>query len=155
MIDGYIKGGPRGGPPFIKEYDLLTRRQASIMDWIVMYVQEADVPPSVREIGRRFDIRSTNGVSDHLRALERKGWVSNKEGNHRSVRLTDRTKVIYRISSLAEDERRMFLKLGDLVDNFPSNVDMSECVKPLDGARLVHHMVRDILDEFKNGETNE
>jgi repressor LexA len=31
--------------------------------------------PSIHEIGRQFKIASTNGVSDHLKALEKKGYI--------------------------------------------------------------------------------
>lgn len=31
--------------------------------------------PSIPEIGRKFKIASTNGVSDHLKALEKKGYI--------------------------------------------------------------------------------
>lgn len=33
------------------------------------------MPPTMREIGKVMCIRSTNGVADHLRALERKGYI--------------------------------------------------------------------------------
>ncbi|MCA9522077.1 MAG: transcriptional repressor LexA, partial [Myxococcales bacterium] len=32
-------------------------------------------PPTIREIGAHMGIGSTNGVSDHLKALERKGYL--------------------------------------------------------------------------------
>lgn len=43
-------------------------------------------PPSIREIGQHFGIRSTNGVRTHLAALIRKGYL--KKASHLSRGLT-------------------------------------------------------------------
>lgn len=51
----------------------LTARQAEILDFIRDFTRREQMPPTLREIGRNFGIRSTNGVADHLAALERKG----------------------------------------------------------------------------------
>jgi len=54
----------------------LTPRQQNILDYVQEFQAEHGFPPSMREIGEFFGIRSTNGVSDHLRALEKKGFLS-------------------------------------------------------------------------------
>src|SRR3972149_6976041 len=53
----------------------LTARQKQIYDFIVKAMREKGYAPSIHEIGRRFKIASTNGVSDHLKALEKKGYL--------------------------------------------------------------------------------
>lgn len=53
----------------------LTERQRAILDFIVETLQTRGFPPTLREIGRAFAIRSTKGVNDHLAALERKGKI--------------------------------------------------------------------------------
>jgi repressor LexA len=53
----------------------LSGRQREILEFIHERLQDAHVPPSYREIGDAMGIRSTNAVSDHLRALEEKGYV--------------------------------------------------------------------------------
>jgi repressor LexA len=45
--------------------------------------------PTIREIGDHFDISSTNGVSDHLVLLERKGFIVRREREARGLALTD------------------------------------------------------------------
>ena len=50
----------------------LTRRQQQILDFITRRINEQGYPPTIREIGEEMGIRSTNGVNDHLKALERK-----------------------------------------------------------------------------------
>ncbi|HAN30012.1 MAG TPA: repressor LexA [Myxococcales bacterium] len=65
----------------------LTARQRNILDYLVEHVNEHGYPPSMREIGQFFGIRSTNGVSDHLRALERKGYISRSAQKGRGIQL--------------------------------------------------------------------
>ena len=53
----------------------LTDRQKAIYDFLLKSIREQGFAPSIPEIGRRFKIASTNGVSDHLKALEKKGYI--------------------------------------------------------------------------------
>ena len=48
----------------------LTERQEKILHFIRQSIRDRGYPPTLREIGAQMGIRSTNGVSDHLRALE-------------------------------------------------------------------------------------
>jgi repressor LexA len=54
----------------------LTDRQLEVLRFIARQIEECGYPPTIREIGEALDIRSTNGVNDHLKALERKGYLS-------------------------------------------------------------------------------
>ena len=53
----------------------LTDRQKAIYDFLLKTIRERGFAPSIFEIGRQFKIASTNGVSDHLKALEKKGYI--------------------------------------------------------------------------------
>ena len=66
----------------------LTERQQAILEYIQQAIDEKGYPPTLREIGARMDIRSTNGVSDHLRALERKGYLERIGMKSRALRPT-------------------------------------------------------------------
>lgn len=69
-----------------KDKQTLTQRQAGVLRFIIGHIEEHAVPPSQREIGRAFGIRSVNAVSDHLSALERKGYI--RRGSHaREIRV--------------------------------------------------------------------
>jgi repressor LexA len=63
----------------------LTDRQQEILDFIRSWTKEHRYPPTLREIGRHMNIRSTNGVSDHLRALERKGYLLREDMKSRAL----------------------------------------------------------------------
>lgn len=64
----------------------LTVRQKDILDFIREHIVENGYPPTVREIGAAFGIRSTNGVADHLKSLERKGYLSRGSLKSRALR---------------------------------------------------------------------
>jgi repressor LexA len=53
----------------------LTDRQKTIYDFLLKSIRERGFAPSIHEIGKQFKIASTNGVSDHLKALEKKGYI--------------------------------------------------------------------------------
>ena len=53
----------------------LAPRQRQMIDFIATYHDQKGVPPTLREIGEALGIRSTNGVSDHVKALIRKGYL--------------------------------------------------------------------------------
>ncbi|MBW3624443.1 MAG: transcriptional repressor LexA [Armatimonadetes bacterium] len=55
--------------------DILTRRQREVLDVILKYISENGVPPTLSEIRDAMGISSLRGVTDHLDALERKGWL--------------------------------------------------------------------------------
>jgi len=57
----------------------LTARQKDIYDFLFKTIREKGYAPSIPEIGAKFKIASTNGVSDHLRALEKKGYIRRTE----------------------------------------------------------------------------
>lgn len=65
----------------------LTSRQAQVLRIIETSISVRGFPPALREIGAEMGIRSTNGVNDHLRALERKGYIDRREGLSRGIRL--------------------------------------------------------------------
>jgi len=67
----------------------LTDRQEKILAFIKKSIQEQGYPPTIREIGEHFGIRSTNGVNDHLKALERKGYLLRGELKSRALSVID------------------------------------------------------------------
>jgi repressor LexA len=82
----------------------LTDKQSRILDYIVEHVDELGYPPSIREIGDQFHIKSLRGVTVHLDALERKGKIKRL---HTSRSIT----VIGRTGATAPQRRATFLPL--------------------------------------------
>ncbi len=69
----------------------LTDRQRMVLEYICESIQDRGYPPTLREIGLKLGIRSTNGVNDHLRALERKGYLTREDMKSRTLRPTAST----------------------------------------------------------------
>ena len=65
----------------------LTARQEQTLDFIRKSIEERGYPPTLREIGEYMGIRSMNGVNDHLRALERKGYLRREDMKSRALKL--------------------------------------------------------------------
>lgn len=81
--------------------DILTDRQQQILDFITQSINGRGFPPTLREIGEHFGIRSTNGVNDHLKALEKKGHLRREDLKSRAMRPVAMANVV----SLAERRR--------------------------------------------------
>src|ERR1041384_110397 len=67
----------------------LTKRQEQTLDYIRQSIEQRGYPPTLREIGEYMGIRSTNGVNDHLRALERKGYLRREDMKSRALRVVE------------------------------------------------------------------
>jgi repressor LexA len=59
---------------------MMTERQEEILDFIRLFQREKGVPPSSREIQRRFRLASQSTVIGHLRALANKGQIEQLAG---------------------------------------------------------------------------
>jgi repressor LexA len=80
----------------------LTDRQKEILSFITRTSEERGFPPTIREIGEEMGIASTNGVNDHLKALERKGYLTRGEQQSRSLVPTKRARLVL---GLAQNKR--------------------------------------------------
>lgn len=73
----------------------LTGRQYLALAIICESIRVRGMPPTLREIGTRMAIRSTNGVNDHLRALERKGYLNREDMLSRALHPTEKGLAAY------------------------------------------------------------
>src|SRR3954462_13656551 len=65
----------------------LTALERRVYHYLIDFLAENTFQPSIREIARKFRIKSTKTVSDLLHALERKGFIERDESRSRGVRL--------------------------------------------------------------------
>ncbi len=63
----------------------LTDRQREVLEFIQTFTEANGVPPTVREIGGRFHV-TPRAAFDHLRALERKGFLRRRSTAGRTSR---------------------------------------------------------------------
>jgi repressor LexA len=68
----------------------LTARQKQVYDFISASIVERGAPPTIREIGERFGIQSTNGVRSILAALIKKGFITKTPLVSRGIELVEK-----------------------------------------------------------------
>lgn len=83
----------------------LSQRQADVLDFIATTIESRGLPPSYREIGDALGIASTNGVSDHVKALIKKGFLKKLDGAPgvaRGIQLTAKSRSMHANENLIE-----------------------------------------------------
>jgi len=67
----------------------LTERQREIFEFICQTMRDENRPPTVREIARQFKFRSPKAATDHLDALERKGYIRRRNRKARNIEIRE------------------------------------------------------------------
>jgi repressor LexA len=115
----------------------LTNRQESILQFIVDYVRDHGYPPSIREMGKQFAIDSLRGVTVHLDALQRKGFITRGK-TPRSITIT------HPAFQPATSSVKMIPLLGTIAAGAPILADQNiEAMVP-----VPHEMIRNISGSF-------
>ena len=65
----------------------LNQLERRVYHYMIDFLAENTYQPSIREIARKFRIKSTKTVSDLLHSLENKGYIERDESRSRGVRL--------------------------------------------------------------------
>ena len=66
----------------------LTSRQQTVLDVIRTWVRQWGYPPTIRELGKQLGIKSLRGVTTHLDAIAKKGFLR-RDSRARSISLPD------------------------------------------------------------------
>ena len=65
----------------------LTDRQAAILGFIKDFARDHGYPPTIPEIQEEFNIKSPNGVNNHIKALTRKGYIKRDSSRARALEI--------------------------------------------------------------------
>lgn len=121
----------------------LTKRQEQTLDFIRHCIEERGYPPTLREIGEHMGIRSTNGVNDHLRALERKGYLRREDMKSRALKVVEQSLPKAQLS--ANDDAMIEIPvLGRVAAGLPLLAEE----QVVDSVRIDRMMVRGGRDVF-------
>jgi len=83
----------------------LTKRQMTVLSFIIECIDTEGYPPTIREIGNHMSIKSTNGVNDHLKAIERKGYLEREDGKSRALKpLFNPDGTFYQRGAISSDD---------------------------------------------------
>ena len=66
----------------------LSARQEEILNFLAHYQSEHGFPPTAREIAQHFGFHSHKAAVDHVKALERKGYLQLHPGKRRGIEIT-------------------------------------------------------------------
>lgn len=67
--------------------DVLTKRQADILQAIKEFMAKNGYPPTVREIGSQVGLSSPATIQFHLTQLEQKGYIKKSNAKNRTIEL--------------------------------------------------------------------
>ena len=67
----------------------LTKRQEEILNLIKSHIQDLGFPPTRADIAKSLGFKSHNAAEQHLRAIEKKGFISILSGASRGIILND------------------------------------------------------------------
>lgn len=70
-----------------KDPNALNNREKAILKFIEKQVNKNGYPPSVREIGKAVDLKSTATVHGYLASLEKKGYIKKESQKGRTLKL--------------------------------------------------------------------
>ena len=114
----------------------LTKRQEEVLKYVLDYIDNNGYPPTIREIGDKCVISSLRGVTVHLDALQRKGYIERGK-QPRTIR------VVHEDYQVNKDVQFIPL-LGQIAAGSPILADDNiEAMVP-----VPLHMVRNIKDPF-------
>jgi repressor LexA len=114
----------------------LTDRQEEILIFIQQFTAENGYPPTLREIGKNFQISSTFGVKRHLEALVKKGHINIESNASRGISMI--RKVQDELTESSFNDESVFIKipvLGRVAAGLPitaiENMEGSLVVDPM------------------------
>jgi repressor LexA len=104
----------------------LSKRQADILHFIRKKIHSECIPPSIQDICDEFGFSSTNGVHQHLLALEKKGYIERiNKGASRAIRLiNDKDNAINLKNNESNSTKQLNIVFKGNVEN-PVSIFMS------------------------------
>lgn len=113
-------------------YEDLTQKQIEILLYIKSEVQRKGYPPSVRELCKGVDLKSTSTVHGHLEKIEAKGYIRKDPTKPRAIEILDRDDDFLLISKKTIDVPILgkvtagapILAVENIEDTYPVPVEM-------------------------------
>ncbi|ELI8806809.1 DNA-binding protein (plasmid) [Klebsiella grimontii] len=91
----------------LSSLQFLPPRQQEVFDLLLAFTKKNGYPPTNRELANLIGVRSANAIAEHIRALERKGFVSVARGVARGITVVGQKEpamAIQLLSALLNDE---------------------------------------------------
>ncbi|QLP48848.1 DNA-binding protein [Klebsiella michiganensis] len=91
----------------LSSLQILPPRQQEVFDLLLAFTKKNGYPPTNRELANLIGVRSANAIAEHIRALERKGFVSVARGVARGITVVGQNEpamAVQLLSALLNDE---------------------------------------------------
>jgi len=72
----------------------ITSQQQRVLDCIQIHIKKTGFPPTRADICRELGFKSPNSAETHLRALEKKGFISIESGTSRGISIKNSQQII-------------------------------------------------------------
>jgi repressor LexA len=107
----------------------LTKRQGDILYFLKKKIQIDGFPPTIQEICNEFGLASTNGVSEVLKVLEKKGFLKRiAKGSSRGIQLTEPMQKVQQTAS--QNSTPSFLKNVTIIGSGTAENPLSVFLSP-------------------------
>ncbi len=113
-------------------FDDLNKKQNEILNYIKKELNLKGYPPSVREICKAVNLKSTSTVHGHLEKLEKKGYIRRDATKPRAIEILDGTGFLFSKKELVElpvvgrvTAGQPILAQENIEDFFPIPVDFA------------------------------
>lgn len=101
----------------------LTQRQEQILKFIIEYIRDNEIPPTIRDIADNFNF-TVKGAYDHLLALEKKGWIGRQDKHSRGITILEyprEYKHIAKQKEIAREDIRAIPLVGRIAAGSPDS----------------------------------
>ncbi|HEY8361374.1 MAG TPA: transcriptional repressor LexA [Tissierellaceae bacterium] len=113
-------------------YEDLTQKQIEILFFIKSEIQRQGYPPSVRDICKGVNLKSTSTVHSHLEKLEEKGYIRRDATKPRAIEILDKSDNSLLVSKKTVDvpivgkvtAGEPILAIQNIEDTFPIPVEL-------------------------------
>lgn len=92
----------------------ITPKQQQTLDHIIGFQRKYGRTPTIRELCRLMDVRSTNGVVDRLNRLEAKGKIRRNKDPYRNIEVVGLPSITVRYRALLQGLRQELTRLKQL-----------------------------------------
>lgn len=100
---------------------MLTEKRKKILEFIQEFFNDFKRYPTIREICSHFSLKSTNGIYEHLKALERDGYILRDRKKSRSMKINfnrvNSGKLLLAGVVSAGDPIYLLIEEGEYIDN--------------------------------------
>lgn len=97
--------------------DKLTDKQKQVYEYIKNTIIDTGIPPSIREICKGLNTKSTSTIHLHLTSLEKKGYISRNKAKNRSIEILEPN--FYGRQTVDNDKYLEVPILGDITAGIP------------------------------------